>query len=63
MFAKAYMGRKRIFQMLLVQVVATLAVGRIPLPAKQEPWKGAAPHLFRPMYAEANMGHPSSEGD
>jgi hypothetical protein len=24
--------------------------------------EGAAPHLFRPMYAEANMGHPSREG-
>jgi hypothetical protein len=22
---------------------------------------GAAPRLFRPMYARANMGHPSSE--
>jgi hypothetical protein len=22
---------------------------------------GAAPHLFRPMYAGANMGHPSRE--
>ena len=21
--------------------------------------EGAAPHLFRPMYAQANMGHPS----
>jgi hypothetical protein len=23
--------------------------------------EGAAPHLFRPMYAGANMGHPSRE--
>jgi hypothetical protein len=25
-----------------------------------EALKGAAPRLFRPMYAGANMGHPSS---
>jgi hypothetical protein len=24
--------------------------------------EGASPHRFRPMYAEANMGHPSREG-
>ena len=23
--------------------------------------EGAAPRLFRPMYAQANMGHPSRE--
>jgi hypothetical protein len=25
--------------------------------------EGAAPHLFRPMYAQANMGHPSRTKD
>ena len=24
-------------------------------------FEGAAPRLFRPMYAEANMGHPSRD--
>jgi hypothetical protein len=24
-------------------------------------FEGAAPRLFRPMYAQANMGHPSRE--
>jgi hypothetical protein len=52
MFASAYMGQKRCFSnaftphaTYLARVVRTL--------------ERAAPHLSLPMYAGANMGHPS----
>jgi hypothetical protein len=32
-----------------------------PFAPGAEALEGAAPHLFRPMYATANMGHPSRE--
>ncbi len=62
MFAFAYMGRKRILQMLLLQeqglllLAAALCHAEIAL-------EGAAPSLSRPMYAGANMGHPSKNLD
>jgi len=33
--------------------------GQPPLAPRVGTVEGAAPHLFRPMYAQANMGHPS----
>jgi hypothetical protein len=38
-----------------------LALGRSLFANVTEAMEGAAPRLFRPMYAEANMGHPSRE--
>ena len=46
MFAIAYMGRKRILPMLSLHLQRLL--------------KGLRP-VFWPMYAQANMGHPSRE--
>jgi hypothetical protein len=47
MFASAYMGRKRI-------------PSNAFTPGSKKHWKGCA-RLCRPMYAGANMGHPSRE--
>jgi hypothetical protein len=33
--------------------------GQLPFARRVGTIEGAAPHLFRPMYAQANMGHPS----
>ena len=33
--------------------------GQLPFARRVGTMEGAAPHLFRPMYAQANMGHPS----
>ena len=52
MFAPAYMGRKRFFQMLSLHVSRGLMAGALD---------GAARRLLRPRYAVANMGHPSRE--
>ena len=38
-----------------------LGLGRSPFARLAGAVEGAAPHLFRPMYALANMGHPSRE--
>jgi hypothetical protein len=58
MFAPAYMGRKRFFQMLSVHVQG-IPFGNGVLARIAEALERAAPDLFRPMYADANMGHPS----
>jgi hypothetical protein len=56
------MGRKRIFQMLSLHGAMIPALGDNRLPVLQKSVrKGPSPHLFRPMYAGANMGHPSRE--
>jgi hypothetical protein len=59
MFGPAYMGRKRIFQLLSLHCARILPLGLGPFVLVTEALEVAAPHLFRPMYAEANMGHPS----
>src|ERR1700722_12437154 len=56
MFAAAYMGRKRCFSNAFTP--RTRALARI---RGVEELEGAAPRLFRPTYAKANMGHPSRE--
>jgi hypothetical protein len=60
MFAVAYMGRKRCssnaFTPCSEGSARTTAFAR-----KAEALEGAAPRLCRPMYATANMGHPSRE--
>jgi hypothetical protein len=43
MFAQAYMGRKRILQMLSLHVRECLPLVVVPLPAKQKRWKGLRP--------------------
>ena len=45
MFAQAYMGDDDLFRMLLLD--------------PQRALEGASPRRFQPMYAWANMGHPS----
>jgi hypothetical protein len=61
-FAPAYMGRKWILPMLSLYTHGTLALGRGLLGTSQKlGW--AAPSLVRPMYAGANMGHPSRAND
>jgi hypothetical protein len=60
MFASAYMGRKRratALQPLLLRGPKTVAKGRILVPRSESIRKIHS----RPMYAEANMGHPSRE--
>jgi hypothetical protein len=56
-----YMGRKRIFSNAFTSRTKALPLGRSPFVRPTGATKGAAPHLFQPMYAEANMGHPSRE--
>jgi hypothetical protein len=60
MFAPAYMGRKWILRMLSLHgqrfLILAAAFCRVA-----KALEGAAPRLFRPMYAGANMGHPSRE--
>src|SRR5450631_3228073 len=60
MFAPAYMGRKRIFQMLSLhsQGVSLLAA---VLPTWRKRWKGAAPRLFRPMVPDFLHEVPTTE--
>jgi hypothetical protein len=41
------------------QFRASYALGRGLFSRVAESFEAAAPHLFRPMYALANMGHPS----
>jgi hypothetical protein len=55
------MGRKWIFQMLLLHYTRILALGCSLLALVAIALEGAAPRLLRPMYARANMGHPSRE--
>jgi hypothetical protein len=57
--APAYMGRKRIFSNAFTPRVTRIFPFRKGLFARiAERWKGCA-RFFRPMYAGANMGHPS----
>ena len=51
MFAPAYMGRKQYF---------SNAFTPCDMRPHTRALEGAAPHLFPPMYAGANMGHPSA---
>jgi hypothetical protein len=57
-----YMGRKRILQTLFTPRATILAFGRSLFALVAVAAEGATPHLFRPMYAGANM-HPSREED
>jgi hypothetical protein len=60
MFATAYMGRKRFFSnAFTLCVTGTQAFHNSRFPRLARALEGAAPRLFRPMYAGANMGHPS----
>jgi hypothetical protein len=52
------MGRKRIFQMLSLDAPGFWFLAAV-FALVAEALEGAAPRLFRPMYAGANMGHPS----
>jgi hypothetical protein len=61
MFAPAYMGRKRILQMLSLNVAGFQPLAAVFFADTAKRWKGLRPRLFRPMYAGANMGHPSRE--
>src|ERR1700739_558014 len=61
MFAPAYMGRKRILQMHSLYAQGLLLWPQ--LPGCSRALEGAAPRLFRPMYAGANMRHPSRTKD
>jgi hypothetical protein len=63
MFALAYMGLKRILQMLSLHAQGLLLWAQFFFARVAEALEGAAPRLFRPMYAGANMGHPSRERD
>jgi hypothetical protein len=45
------------------QFRASYALGRGLFSRVAESFEAAAPHLFRPMYALANMGHPSRVKD
>src|SRR5579859_3843116 len=59
MFAPAYMGRKRVLRMLSLHVHGLLLLTAVC--AVSESVGRAAPRHPRPMYAWANMGHPSRE--
>src|ERR1700752_1344159 len=59
MFAPAYMGRKRVLRMLSLHVHGLLLLTAVSAMSKSV-GRGCARHL-RPMYAGANMGHPSRE--
>jgi hypothetical protein len=48
MFAPAYMGRKRIFQMLSLQVRGSLLLAAVFVLASQDRWKGLRPVFFGP---------------
>ncbi len=75
MFATAYMGRKRWAQPydrffdsnqeIPFAGHGTLSEGTAELQTgpgcSRKAIVGAAPRLFRPMYAVANMGHPSND--
>jgi hypothetical protein len=52
-------GPKTDFQMLSVYCARIFPLGPGVFVLVIEALEGAAPHLSRPMYAEANMGHPS----
>jgi hypothetical protein len=58
LFAQAYKGRKWIFQMVSLHCTRILALGRSLFAHVAEAFEGAAPRLFRPMYAWANIGAP-----
>jgi hypothetical protein len=60
MFASAYMGRKRCFQMLLLYFQHWLLREEY-LVHLAKAFEGAAPRRFRPTYAGANVGHPTRE--
>jgi hypothetical protein len=57
------MGRKRILQMLSLYAQELSLLAALFFALMAQALKGAAPHLFRSMYAEANMGHPSGTKD
>jgi hypothetical protein len=57
-FAPSYMGRKRILQMLSLHARQFFPLAAL-FARLGEALEGAAPRLLRPMYARANMGHPS----
>src|SRR5258707_41228 len=61
MFAQAYMGRKRILPMLSLHTQGISFLAAVFSPHSKSVGR-AAPRLFRPMYAWANMGHPSRDG-
>ena len=61
MFAPAYMGREWVFSNAFTPCTSIFALGSSLFARLVEAVEGAAPHLFRPMYADANMGHPSRE--
>jgi hypothetical protein len=48
MFAPAYMGRKRIFQMFLLHARQFPLLAAVPLTAKQKRWKGLRPIFLGP---------------
>jgi len=54
-------GPKTDFSNALTRCTGMIALGRSLFALIAEALEGAAPHLFRPMYAGANMGHPSRE--
>src|SRR6266849_5807543 len=55
-----YMGRRRILPMLSLDAQGLLLLAAVVSPHSKSVGR-AAPRLFRPMYAGANMGHPSRE--
>jgi hypothetical protein len=54
------MGRKRIFSNAFTPRATILALGRSLFTRVAKAFEGLRRH-FRPMYAGANMGHPSRE--
>src|ERR1700688_5061638 len=54
------MGLKRIFQMLSLNARGFLLLAAV-FSLRNKSVGGGCARLFRPMYAEANMGHPSRD--
>ena len=54
-------GPKTDFSNAFTPCTRIIALGRSLFARIAAALKGAAPRLFRPMYAGANMGHPSRE--
>jgi hypothetical protein len=52
------MGRERILRMLSLHGQGLLLLAAVASPHSKSVWRGCA-RLFLPMYAGANMGHPS----
>jgi hypothetical protein len=63
MFAPAYMGRKRILQMLSLHAQEFSLMAAVFFALVVVTFEGACAGLFRPTYAGANMGHPSRTKD